>query len=397
MKKVIILSLIILLTTIISGCNKKIELIHNVPDEIYIDEVYNLEFNQSVDIEILTPEIIDVVNNQLICLSSGIGEIEVKYSKGSMKFEIIVKPLNNPKYLKLVIDEDNLVTDKEYNFTIDYGVEHPKEANLKISSQSPEININLTTKTISFTSAGIFNLSFFDNDNLSLVGSNNFDVHFSSEYNGYNVLFVGNSLTKYTYNIPKMLEYLLDEAGIRNSIIIDSVNSTWLDEHEESFNKLIKKNYYTHVVLQERSNGPVIDYNRYNNIITKYNELIKVNGADLVIYETWAYNYDSQEQKDALRDSLFAACTKCAEDHNGLLVRSGEAFRLFETKNNSISLYAENDINHPSLYGAFLSSCTFFTTLTKTSVKSLDYLPEGISKEIGDLIKDVADEIGLSH
>ncbi len=388
MKKIILILLILISITIASCKKENIDKFdYYQPDELYIDEVLNID--EKYSIENLTPDIFQVDNHKVIPLKSGIGILKIN----GHEYQYYIKNYNKALYIKPYLDEELLLSNTNYQLKFDYGIDHTNVV-LEMASIDSEINYDPATKMINFSRGGKFSMTFYDVNDPSLSGTINFDVKFSDSFEGFCVLFVGNSLTKYSFNIPLMFKNLLDEAKIYNTVIIDAVNSTYLDEHEESFNQLMNKNYYTHVVLQERSNGPAVEYERYDKVITKYNELIQKNLAKLVLYETWGYNYSDQIKKDELRDALFRAITKCASDHNAILVRSGEVFRALENKGFSESLYASaEDINHPSIYGAFASACTFYATLTNNHVSNLKYHPDEISDELSNIIKNTVDNL----
>ena len=103
----------------------------------------------------------------------------------------------------------------------------------------------------------------------------------------------------------------------------------------------------------------------------------------------------NQTKKDNLREQIFLGYHNCSEANNTGLVRSGEAFRLFESLYPDVSLYALDDINHPSLAGAFLSSCTFFGYFTGQRVSDTTYAPEGIDSDLAIKLKAVADQINF--
>ena len=73
---------------------------------------------------------------------------------------------------------------------------------------------------------------------------------YSDEVEAYNLLFIGNSLTKYTYNIPNFIYEMLRADDVVVNFLLDSTTPQWIIDHEINFNFLITpKDQYAHVFL----------------------------------------------------------------------------------------------------------------------------------------------------
>ena len=63
----------------------------------------------------------------------------------------------------------------------------------------------------------------------------------------------------------------------------------------------------------------------------------------------------------------------------------------YESPNNNLpSLYY--DMNHPSTYGAYLSACEHYASITGRKSEDNIYMMPGIENEIAEIIQRIADE-----
>ena len=76
------------------------------------------------------------------------------------------------------------------------------------------------------------------------------------------------------------------------------------------------------------------------------------------------------------------------------MTRSGEAFKLFETTIGlEPSLY--QDMNHQSIFGAYLSACVHYATITGKRASNNTYETPNIDSNMIKTIQSIADEISF--
>ena len=64
----------------------------------------------------------------------------------------------------------------------------------------------------------------------------------------------------------------------------------------------------------------------------------------------------------------------------------------YESPNNNLpSLYY--DMNHPSTYGAYLSACVHYASITGRKADDNVYIMPRIENEIAEIIQKIADEV----
>ena len=74
-----------------------------------------------------------------------------------------------------------------------------------------------------------------------------------------------------------------------------------------------------------------------------------------------------------------------------LMVLAAQAFEAYYLRGNLPSLYC--DMSHPSVYGAYLSACVHYASITGKRVSDTMHKMEGIDDEMLKVIKEIADEV----
>lgn len=175
------------------------------------------------------------------------------------------------------------------------------------------------------------------------------------------ILMLGNSFT-YFHDMPKMLATILGE-----EVVVHTRGGAFLHEHLDPQAELgsktlkaLKEEKWDYVVMQEQSKAPIFAREDFQDSVRKLCALIRENGAQPLLYATWAYREGSEKlagtelsfsEMDArLYDSYHAA----AEENGTLIADVGKAFaaqRVFA------DLYEPDDF-HPSAAGSILAAET---------------------------------------
>ena len=171
------------------------------------------------------------------------------------------------------------------------------------------------------------------------------------------ILLLGNSFT-FANDMPSMLAQLTGAEVVhhtRSAIslaeqlnIRTKIGAKTLDALENEF--------WDYVVLQEMSNGPITKRNSFLRNAGRLCSWIKEEGAVPILFETWAYQKDSQALSDLgmtyeeMKKGLHDAYCEAADQNDVLLADVGEKF--FELAD-SQELYAEDGM-HPSENGSRL-------------------------------------------
>lgn len=337
-------------------------------------------------------ESIVVVDDNGLVLGVEAGEawITVTSSSGeSIEHAITVMPLVLVEHISLELEEqDNYYAGKTYAYSIQYFPENASNKQIVFSDSNPNIIINENDQTITFIRAGESTIFVYLEDEWLIQSRVDLDVKYDKNSTIYDLLFVGNSLTKYTFDIPLMVKNMIEKDG--SIVYIDySNNYQYLDQHEFNLVNALSKNRYSHVILQEQSAGLVTDFNRFKESVIKYNDLIIENGAKTVLYQTWAYNYADDLQKQMMHEKVTQGYSDMALEINSMISLVGEVFMETNISNPEIELYV--DINHPSIYGAYLSALVHYKTITGNDVQHVKYCPQEIPLEIENILKNIVD------
>lgn len=173
------------------------------------------------------------------------------------------------------------------------------------------------------------------------------------------ILMLGNSLTA-ANGMPDLLAKRLDA-----EVVVHARGGARLAEHLNPKTKLGEKTQraladerWDYVVLQEMSNGPVTSRERFLEASSSLCEMVRANGAQPVLYATWAYAPDCPKlaklglTHDRMHKQMHAAFAEAALAGGALLADAEKAFFRHADKE---SLYAPDGV-HPSEAGSKLAA-----------------------------------------
>ena len=217
------------------------------------------------------------------------------------------------------------------------------------------------------------------------------------------ILMVGNSLT-YTNNIPQLLENMCKNTGIRASV--DSVTrgghslSQYAfpsqDYEKQLSDAIITKlttQRWDYVILQGRSDETIVNEETLRKAIACLYPYIKNSGAQMVLYLTWAPDwngtgYDIDKRQAEIAEVYYSI----ARQYQCALAPSGIAFaRERKLYPNMDLYYSSTDRLHPNLSGSYLSACCIYGTLFGKSPENITYSAGLASDRAGQLRALAAD------
>jgi hypothetical protein len=174
------------------------------------------------------------------------------------------------------------------------------------------------------------------------------------------VLYIGNSYTYY-FRMPAVVSAMAkSSAGARptHAKLVVAPGAT-LQSHWESgeAQAAIRERKWDYVVLQEQSLRPLHDVDRMLQYARLLGEEIRRNGAQPVLFATWARRSDP-----ALQDKLDAAYQRVAADLNAQVAPVGQVWRAALIADGTLRVFDE-DGSHPSAAGSYLAACVIHLTL----------------------------------
>ena len=207
------------------------------------------------------------------------------------------------------------------------------------------------------------------------------------------VLFVGNSYT-YGNNLPDLVKQIALSFG--DTLIYD--NSTpggatfnLHTTNTQTINK-INQQAWDYVVLQAQSQEPSFSPSQVANDTYPYAQqlvnLITANDSctEPIFFMTWGRKYGDQQNcqfyppictYNGMQQRLRESYLEMTFNNNATCAPVGMAWKKSIQLDSTLNLFA-SDNSHPSIYGSYLSACTFYSTIFKKSCIGSTYWPNGI-------------------
>jgi len=218
------------------------------------------------------------------------------------------------------------------------------------------------------------------------------------------VLFLGNSFTKYVYNVPAMFSSMASAAGI--SVTVDSRTQPGMAVATEqmaghivdatSQNKINAQNWDYIVVQDNLGNyaGSVgnIPSHCYNANVTLYNQIkTNYNCSRIVYFAGWGPNGGTSSGDNTtncinrIHGNMIALNNSIADE---IVTPIGKSWIASLSQLPGENLYSTDNL-HPSLAGAYIAMATIFTTIFKTDLTNVNYDP-GLNPGVAQTMRTIA-------
>ncbi|MEM1486317.1 DUF4886 domain-containing protein [Oscillospiraceae bacterium PP1C4] len=224
------------------------------------------------------------------------------------------------------------------------------------------------------------------------------------------VLFLGNSFI-FVNDMPAMFEQLSNSGGFSPEVYELSDGGYKLENFADESDELgfeayqaLKEYEWDYVVLQEQSRLPTLmaEEMMYPAART-LDALIKEANAQTTFLMTWAYkegdDFDLLGKKykstrDQMQTQLADSYIKISDELDALLAPAGIAFIKCANKYPDIELWDE-DLQHPSQAGTYLSACVLYATLYDQSPVGLKFTAE-LDAQTAASLQQVAQDVVLA-
>lgn len=198
------------------------------------------------------------------------------------------------------------------------------------------------------------------------------------------ILFIGNSYTYFNSGIDKQLRGLAPP--IVTSVI--AVGGYTLRDHLNAgaATRSIRQAHWDYVVLQEQSQTPVADPQKFFEAVRDFDVEVRASGAHTILLMTW-------ERPDSVNygittANLAAAYQKVGSELDIKVASAGLAFAQSLSERPDLILYSQD--GHPTLYGTYLAACVLYGTISGESPVGNPYSDRSISPEIRDYLQGIA-------
>jgi len=208
---------------------------------------------------------------------------------------------------------------------------------------------------------------------------------------GYNVLFIGNSLT-YTNNLPLMVEYLAPTVGGEplhvGMIAFPNVALEDLWNAGDARTALASGNWDM-VVMQQGPSSLPENQAHLATWVGRFAEEARTNGVEPAVLMVWP-----PEGSDATFQAVVSSYANAADAASATLFPAGAAWFDLRSRNSPIDPYGP-DRFHPSVEGTYLAALTVAAHLRGRSAVGL---PSAFTLSSGEnLIIDESDALSLQR
>ena len=399
MKKIIFIILLVLLFVFV-GCNStnneqpKKETKLQYDSEVHVGDIVHIEIIEGEDriiaLETDNLDLFDIDDNNVVkAIKKGVGVITVILENSDDQvITINISPAPKPT-IDFVITENPEVFKVGVTYHYEVNIAGKDGATYNIIKYSDDIVLDEENKTILFKATGKKNIDCFIVGDRGIHDDVYFDVMPNKEIEYYSIMYIGNSFTYYM-DIPLMVQTIIEEHCPYVSIKRDLVGGQYLHDALDKYLTDFDGEYFTHVILQEQSGNAVTNFSDFRQSILDYCEKIDRTETEIILYQTWVDSVGTSNANRTRQNQIIKAYGDVGTEIGARVIRVGEAFWKANDYDIVPYLYID-DNHHQNIYGAYLSACMHYHTLTGRRASDTTYIPSGISEEVAKVIRSIAD------
>ena len=219
------------------------------------------------------------------------------------------------------------------------------------------------------------------------------------------VLFVGNSYT-YVNDLPNMVKQIAISFGDTLNYESSTPGGASFGMHATNTTTISKINQqvWDYVVLQAQSQEPSLSTNYVNtNVYPAVQSLIDIIENNSTCIEPMFFMTWGRKHGDAnncvpwppvctylgMQQQLRLRYLDFSFTHDASCSPVGMAWKESISQDSTLNLYSP-DNSHPSVYGTYLSACTFYASIFKNSPIGTSYVPNGLDTVTASFLQDIA-------
>lgn len=219
------------------------------------------------------------------------------------------------------------------------------------------------------------------------------------------VLFIGNSYT-YVNDLPNMVKQIALSFGDTLNYESSTPGGASFGMHATNATTISKINQqaWDYVVLQAQSQEAALSTNYVNaNVYPAVQSLIDIieNSSTCIepmFFMTWGRKYGDANNCApwppvctylGMQQQLRLRYLDFTFTHDASCSPVGMAWKESILQDSTLNLYSP-DNSHPSVYGSYLSACTFYASIFKNSPVGTTYIPNGIDTATASFLQNIA-------
>lgn len=211
------------------------------------------------------------------------------------------------------------------------------------------------------------------------------------------VLFIGNSFTFWHDGLDSHMEGMRASADGAEAFRADQVvrggASLEVMWNETNARNRIERGNYDVVILQE--DIPETNVESFHIHARLFDQAIRESGATPLLYMAWDYRRLNWISMDEIAEAHYAI----AQALNIPVAPAGLAWKRSQRERPRLNMYDDDD-EHPSIHGAFLTTSTIYAVLFGENPEGLSYRPDqagGVSDEDAAFLQRIAWEEVQAH
>lgn len=173
----------------------------------------------------------------------------------------------------------------------------------------------------------------------------------------------------------------------------DSINS----KGEFTAKYKVRTHPWTHIVLQEQSRLPRINFEWFSIAVHLWVDYIRRNcpnhDVQILLQMNWAYNWDWEKYGEQ-NEVLYRNCLALAQECNITLVPIGLGFQdHFERGGKELANKLHNDECHPSWRGTYMSACMEYAVIFGDKACNIGFDSSKLSPEDCRDVRETVDRV----
>lgn len=198
------------------------------------------------------------------------------------------------------------------------------------------------------------------------------------------ILFIGNSFTLFNGGVDRQLRALAPTSEIA-SVAIDGYT---LEKHWQAGSALeqIRRADWDYVVLQEQSQRPVLEPNKFFEYVQKFDAEIKSRRAKTILWMIW--EHAASAAQGVTTQTIADVFARARKELGVQVAPVGNAFARVHREKPQLVLYDSD--GHPTILGTYLSACVFYAVIFEKAPRGNSDGDANMSVETRNYLQQIA-------